>query len=148
MPVPCAEPRAFNAAPPKRPSNLAFILACVMSQLACSSSGTGETNPPDAGSPDAETGDPGVLAGTFQVRLVAPVPAMNGMPETPGSTVVLGKVYDGPSPSQIVWEAGTKAGDCQLFTPRVPFCTTPCGGSAACVEDVGRDRAHNGAHRE
>jgi len=80
-------------------------------------------------------GDPTILAGTFQVKLVEPVPAMNGNPETPGYTSVLGKVYDGPAPSQIIWEESLKEGDCHVVTPRVPFCSTPCGGSAVCVED-------------
>ncbi|HZF50632.1 MAG TPA: hypothetical protein VE093_18365 [Polyangiaceae bacterium] len=111
------------------------LLACSGSD-ASSSSTTGATGGmPDGGPADASPGDPSILAGTFQVRLVAPVPAMNGEPETAGYAAVLGKVYDGPTPSQIVWEKGTKDGACQLLTPRVPFCSTPCGGSAVCVED-------------
>jgi len=106
---------------------------------ACSDSGSDNNttggDSPDAGSPDASTGDPSILVGTFQVRLVPPVPASGSTPETPGYTAVVGKVYDGPTPSQIIWEEGTKEGTCQLFTPRVPFCSTPCGGSAVCVED-------------
>jgi hypothetical protein len=116
------------------------VLAAAFSQLtlACSGSETGsgaDGGAPDGGSPDASPGDPSILVGTFQVRLVAPVPAMGGEPGTAGYAAVLGKVYDGPTPSQIIWEKGTKAGDCQLLTPRVPFCSTPCGGSAVCVED-------------
>lgn len=75
------------------------------------------------------TGDPSVLVGTFQVRLVAPVGA------TAGYTTVLGKVYDGPTPAAIVWETAATEGDCVLATPRVPYCATPCGGAAVCVED-------------
>jgi hypothetical protein len=48
---------------------------------------------------------------------------------------VLGKVYDGPTPDTIIWEKPQVDGACTLTTPRVPFCSTPCGGSAACVED-------------
>ena len=118
-------------------------LAAGLGQLTLACSGNDSTSgaaggaggSPDGGAPDASPGDPNVLAGTFQVRLVAPIPAMDGQPETPGYAAVLGKVYDGPTPGQIVWEKGTKAGDCQLLTPRVPFCSTPCGGSAVCVED-------------
>ncbi|KFE60803.1 hypothetical protein [Hyalangium minutum] len=76
-------------------------------------------------------GDPNILAGSFQVRLVPPVPASG----TPGYTAVVGKVYDGASPSQLLWEKAAQSGDCQLLTPRVPFCNTPCGGSAVCVEN-------------
>jgi hypothetical protein len=103
---------------------------------ACSTSGGGEGgSTPDPGPPDASPGDPTILVGTFQVSLTPPVPASGGTPETPGYTSVLGKVYDGPTPSQIVWEEAAKEGDCKLSTPRVPFCNEPCGGSAACVED-------------
>ncbi|MCC6551463.1 MAG: hypothetical protein IT372_00390 [Polyangiaceae bacterium] len=66
---------------------------------------------------------------------MAEVPAANGAPATPAHTSVLGKVFDGPTPSQIVWEKAAEEGACVLLTPRVPFCNTPCGGSAACVED-------------
>ncbi len=75
------------------------------------------------------TGDPSVLVGTFQVRLVAPSGAAAGY------TTVLGKVYDGPTPEAIVWETAATDGDCTLATPRVPYCATPCGGAAVCVED-------------
>ncbi len=80
------------------------------------------------------TGDPGLLVGSFVVRAKPPIPGMGG-PDTPGSTAVLGKVYDGPNPAAIIWVKGTKDGDCQILTPKVPFCNTPCGGSAVCVAD-------------
>jgi hypothetical protein len=101
--------------------------------LGCSTSGGDDT--PDSGQPDGSTGDSAILVGAFQVRSVPPVPATGGTPETPGYTSVIGKVYDGPTPSQIIWEGAAREGDCQLFTPRVPFCDQPCGGSAVCVED-------------
>jgi hypothetical protein len=98
---------------------------------------TGDT-PTSDGSDTGNTGgpgDPSLLVGSFQFELVAPTPATDEAPETPGKTTVIGKIYDGPSPSQLVWEDGEKIGACQLRTPRVPFCSTPCGGSAVCVED-------------
>lgn len=101
-----------------------------------SSSGGGEGGGGAGGAaPDASMGDPNVLVGSFQVKLVKPVPASNGNPEVPGSTAVLGKIYDGPSPQTIIWEEALKEGACRLEKPRVPFCNTPCGGSAACVEN-------------
>jgi hypothetical protein len=128
----------FNAA--HQTPALLGLLACVFS-LACSS-------PPDSGASNTAPGDPSVLAGTFQVRLVPPAPGVGGSPDTPGYTDVRGKVYSGPSPSYIVWELSKKAGDCQLLLPRVPFCSTPCGGAAACVEDdtchVSIDISHHG----
>ncbi|WP_437527460.1 hypothetical protein WME79_42840 [Sorangium sp. So ce726] len=76
------------------------------------------------------TGDPTKLVGAFQVRSLP-----SAEPGASGSTSVIGKIYDGPTPSQIVWEVQAEEGSCQLLTPRVPFCNEPCGGSAVCVED-------------
>lgn len=100
---------------------------------ACSSSddpeqktdGGGRTPADGGGTP----GDPNVLVGGFQVTLSAPAG------ERPGATTVVGRVNDGPTPATVVYEQAAAAGACTLFTPRVPFCETPCGGSAACVED-------------
>lgn len=130
--------RALVCLSPLSLARSAAAFGVAFSLLACSeaeNSSGATSGAPDAGGEDAATGDPNVLVGGFQVRLIEPVPAMNGNPASPGSTSVLGKIYDGPTPSQIVWEASTKEGDCQVFTPRVPFCSTPCGGSAVCVED-------------
>jgi hypothetical protein len=93
---------------------------------------TDET-PPDETPDETPTGDPNVLAGTFQVSLVPPVTTQGS--QAPGYTSLVGKVYDGPVPSQLIWEQAAQAGDCKLVTPRVPFCATPCGGSAVCVEN-------------
>jgi hypothetical protein len=108
--------------------------------MGCSSNGQGTTTSSGGGGegggpPDASPGDPNVLVGAFQVKLIKPIPASAGSPEIPGSTAILGKIYDGPSPSQIIWEKGMQEGACTLSTPRVPFCATPCGGSAVCVEN-------------
>lgn len=112
--------------------------------LACSDRGddpgdddsTGSSDSADDTSPTTgEVDYPETLVGTFQVQLVAPVPASDTSPATAGKTSVVGKVYDAATPAAIVWESGTRSGDCQIFTPRVPFCDTPCGGSAVCVED-------------
>jgi hypothetical protein len=93
---------------------------CFLSVLSTACGGGG------GGAPDAAPGDPAVLAGTFEVELVAA--------ETP-YTSMIGTVYDGASPSPVVWETAASAGPCTLLTPRVPFCSTPCGGTAVCVED-------------
>lgn len=69
------------------------------------------------------TGDAGTLVGTFALL------------HSNGSASLFGKVYDGPTPATLVWELDTVDGDCRLLTPRVPFCATPCGGSAVCVEN-------------
>jgi hypothetical protein len=50
-------------------------------------------------------------------------------------SAVLGKVYDGPSPSALVWKQVAASGACKLYTPRAPFCETPCGSTALCVAD-------------
>ncbi|HRI63120.1 MAG TPA: hypothetical protein PK156_02750 [Polyangium sp.] len=124
---------------------LASMLVALGGLLAagCSSNGGGDTtsssgngsSSSSGGPTDGGTGDPTTLVGSFQVKLIAPVPATPSSPEVPGSTAVLGKIYDGPTPSAIIWELALQEGACTLSTPRVPFCATPCGGSAACVDD-------------
>lgn len=75
------------------------------------------------------SGDPNKLVGSFQVKLT---PASDLGAAT---TTVVGKIYDGLTPPTTLWEKPQVDGDCKLTTPRVPFCSTPCGGGAACVED-------------
>lgn len=113
-------------------SPLAVVSCSSPSETDGSSSSSSSSS---SGGNQQDAGDPNVLAGTFQVRLVAPVPPADGNPGTPGLTAVLGKIYDGPSPASLIWEEDSKEGACRLLTPRVPFCNTPCGGSAVCVED-------------
>lgn len=89
----------------------------------------------DAGDTAVVLGDPDVLVGSFQVTLVPPVAATAEAEATPGFTSVYGKVYDGPTPSSVQWEEVDRDGDCVLWVPRVPSCTTRCGSSALCVDD-------------
>lgn len=77
---------------------------------------------------DAGVGDAGTLVGTFQL--------LHLVNDGANATASLyGKVSDGPAPASLVWELDSVDGDCRLLTPRVPFCATPCGGLAVCVED-------------
>lgn len=84
---------------------------------------------------DAPLGDPSVFAGRFTVDLIAPVPATETTAAVPGYTTVLGVVYDRTPPEAIIWDVTMTDGSCVLRIPRVPFCETPCGGSAVCVAD-------------
>jgi hypothetical protein len=68
-------------------------------------------------------------AGSFQVSLVVPTAI------TQGYTSVLGRLYNGPTPSSLVWKEAAKDGGCRLLTPKAPFCEIPCGSGAACVDD-------------
>lgn len=88
------------------------------------SEGADEADP--TGDPtDADTqGDPELLVGSFELLLS----------EQSGVTL-FGKIYDGETPRTLIWEAQLESAECVLSTPRVPFCSTPCGGSAACIED-------------
>lgn len=76
-------------------------------------------------------GDASILAGTFQVTLVAPDASTGAA----GYTSLVGKVNDGATPSSLQWTVSSTVGDCQLLKPKVPFCNTPCGSSAVCVAD-------------
>jgi hypothetical protein len=80
--------------------------------------------------PDAASGDPSQLAGTFQVRLVPPEDDAGV-----GYTSVVGKVFDGPTPALLVWSQAATDGPCALWKPTVPFCSQACGGNAVCVAD-------------
>lgn len=80
---------------------------------------------------DLSQGDASILAGTFQVTLVAPDSATGAA----GYTSLVGRVSDGATPSSLQWTVVSTVGDCQLLKPRVPFCSTPCGSSAVCVAD-------------
>ena len=84
------------------------------------------------GGPDASVGDVTPLVGTISVNLVPEL--MSAGTTTPAHSALLGKVFDGPQPDAVIWEKQTTSGDCTLYTPRVPFCATPCGPSAVCVE--------------
>lgn len=83
----------------------------------------------DGASCDPSMGDGATRVGTFEIELVPPSSG------TPGRTTVVGVVYDGASPENVIWETAMMSGDCKLLTPRVPFCATPCGSGAACIED-------------
>ncbi|MFV8751742.1 hypothetical protein ACNOYE_14450 [Nannocystaceae bacterium ST9] len=78
----------------------------------------------DDDSDDESGGDSESLVGSFQLQLAEPDTAS-----------LVGKIYDGPTPRTLIWEPSLEAGACRLSTPRVPFCSVACGGSAACVED-------------
>jgi hypothetical protein len=101
-----------------------LIIVALISACGAPSSGTDAGTTGDAGT----SSDAGVLVGTFQLlHLVG-----DG---TNPSASLFGKVYDGATPQSLIWEVDTRDGDCELQTPRVPFCATPCGGSAVCVEN-------------
>lgn len=82
-----------------------------------------------SGADSNSSGDPNKLVGSFQVKLTAESDL------GAASTSVVGRIYDGVTPVTTIWEKPQVDGDCTLTTPRVPFCSDPCGGSAACVED-------------
>lgn len=52
-----------------------------------------------------------------------------------GYTTVLGKFFDGASPSPVGWKEAGASGSCKVFIPKIPFCPVPCDIQAACVED-------------
>jgi len=77
----------------------------------------------------ATSGDPDAVIGSF---ITALVPATD---TEQGYTTVSGRVYDGVTPSTVVWDLLASAGGCQLLKPRAPFCSTPCQSGQVCVED-------------
>ncbi len=99
---------------------------------ACSSDGGAASTPGGDGGTEAAavgTGDPKILVGTFALK----ADPQNG--STAAAASIVGKIYDGPTPSDLVWLTTATDGACTLLTPKVPFCSTPCGSSKACVDD-------------
>jgi hypothetical protein len=114
------------------------LLAVGCSQSSATSSppdGAGGSADAAGGSADAGTGsgNADALVGTFRVNLIAPVAATAMTAATPGHTAILGSVSDGVAPAGTMLEVMASEGACRLLRPRVPFCNTPCGGSAVCV---------------
>jgi hypothetical protein len=82
---------------------------------------------------DGGVGNSDMLVGELDVTMVAPVAATASDPAVAGYTSVLGSVSDGVTPATSSWTVSATDGDCTLRVPLVPFCSTPCGSSAACV---------------
>jgi hypothetical protein len=96
-----------------------FVTVC----LVAAGCGGGETDGPDV------TESPDIALGGFLIDLV---PAMG---TTAPFTSVLGKVYDGATPSPIVWTLEEEGSGCQLLVPHVPFCDPRCGGAEVCAAE-------------
>jgi hypothetical protein len=96
-----------------------------------SSSGAGTGGSSSSGGSSSGSGTTGSneLVGSFQVQVVAD----DEDPST-GSTSVIGKVNDAPTPSAVVWDVAKEDGSCRLEKPRVPFCDGGCGADV-CVDD-------------
>lgn len=108
----------------------ALLCACGATPAAPVDGGaTGDVTPGGDAAPADGSAPTGVIAGTFQVQLVA------ASGTTPGYTNVVGRVQLGETPETTAWAEALADGDCKLLTPRIPFCATPCGSSAACVAD-------------
>ena len=74
---------------------------------------------------------PDVQVGLISIELI-PVNPVTG---TAAHTAFQGAVREAPDKQTIIWELAESVGDCELYTPRIPFCETACGSDAACVED-------------
>ncbi len=101
--------------------SLALAEALIMTMLAACGGAGDSADEPNGGSDQ--------LVGTFLLSLVSP------QAERSGYTSMFGKVFDGPTPSPILWEEASKNEYCRLLTPRVPHCQESCGATAICAED-------------
>jgi len=106
------------------------VSVAVLGLVACTPESTASAD----GGPDAGKGsaDSGVALGGFTVKVTPPLVASDGG-VTPGIATIDGKVYDSPYPALTQWDTKATVGDCSLVTPRTPFCSNGCGGSAVCV---------------
>jgi hypothetical protein len=85
------------------------------------------SEPEENDPPVVNNGKP--VYGTMKVDLKVPAPFAQAY------TSVLGTFYNGESPSAVAWEKKTVSGACTLYTPKKPFCPTPCGSGSLCVAD-------------
>ncbi|MEZ4398391.1 MAG: hypothetical protein R3B06_00125 [Kofleriaceae bacterium] len=74
---------------------------------------------------DVVLGDPTVHVGNINVDL---------NDDDPPTTTMAGVVRDKAEPAGVQWDSQLTDGDCQLLTPRAPFCPAGCG-SDVCVAD-------------
>jgi hypothetical protein len=109
--------------------------------VACDSD-DGKKDSGSAGSDAMETGGgPGIAGGggtgndsrvgNFDVELNAADPTTSRA----AYTSVFGVVRDGAVNEAIVWDLAQSLDDCDLLTPRAPFCDPQCDVSSTCVED-------------
>jgi hypothetical protein len=143
-------------------AGLAHCLTLGALLAACSGSADEDTSNPSAGGSSGAAGSDGTsgssagnsgspgsggssmtgskeLVGSFQVQIVA-----DENDATEGSTSVIGRVNDGPSPSTVIWTTSKQEGDCRVEVPSVPFCDPGCG-SDVCVAD-GKCQAYPTPH--
>lgn len=120
-------------------------LACALQATACSSdpaspggaagsasggvggsAGGGAAGSASGGAP---SGAADAVVGSFIVQLFGATDTATGY------TTFLGKVYDGVTPSAVLWDTLSSAEGCVLLKPRVPFCTTACDNGSVCAAD-------------
>ena len=103
-----------------------ILTLALLFQASCGEAGPASDAALDGGSTAA--------IGSFTVTLVPAMSGGGGAQAAPAYTSVFGKVHDGPVPAAVVWTVVEEANGCRLSTPRVPFCSVPCGGAAVCVD--------------
>lgn len=82
-----------------------------------------------AGSTSGAGGESGALYGSF---VVSWVPA-DAETMSDARTSILGKLYNGPTPSADAWKVESEMNGCKLSVPEQVLCQPACGSSGACV---------------
>jgi hypothetical protein len=107
---------------------LALSFALLAPAAACSSDGD---NSGGTGGMSGTGGAPPTgPQGNFNVQLFE----ANAELSSPARSAVIGIIADGPTPAQIQMKLDSSNGDCQLYIPWAPFCSTACG-TAICTAD-------------
>jgi len=102
----------------------AALIIALSGAVACSS---GAANTGDAGAADTDAPmDSAALVGAFVVAFNTDF--------QPYVASLSGQVYDGASPSKIIWESAATDGSCEIVKPRIPTCSA-CDVGAVCVAD-------------
>jgi hypothetical protein len=105
---------------------LAAIAGCSSDKSAGAAGATGSGGAATGGS-----GPLGPPVGTFVITLNAADPSTN----TAAFTSFLGIVRDGAPNELTLWDTQSSVGECQLITPRQPFCSSECASGSACIAD-------------
>ncbi len=106
-------------------SHLALAMILLFAP-ACASNDADEPAPGAGGGSSGEDG----LYGSVVVTFAAPSDGNEGYAS------VLGRFFDGATPSAFPLELDTEMGDCRLLVPLLPFCSTPCTPDVCTADEV------------
>jgi hypothetical protein len=112
-----------------------LLSVAILASLALAACGGGDS---DGGSGGSGTGGGGGSGGAGGTVASGPyglfdIHYITGASAADSYTDVGGVMYDGPPAELVVWDKKKTEGDCSLYTPRTPFCSS-CTSPTVCVD--------------